>query len=398
MTLDVSTLTFAGGLVSFASGVFLFLHWFQTREDRAAFAWGAASCGLGFGVTLLALHAVVPDFVSTVVAPLTLDVCAAWMWAAARIFNRGSIERRPLIVAVGAWVAILVLIGATGYGRLAAVSGLAISASLYAAGAIEFWLARGERLRGRWPMIIVMSLQAIAIYLLAIEVCLVQPLETMPSTSWLQVIHFVGLVYAGGSAISLITMLKDRSEIKHRAAALVDPLTGLANRRAFTDRAQRMLDRNVRDDSPISLLAFDLDRFKKINDTFGHPTGDHVLRIFAGVLSKAARPADIAGRLGGEEFALALPGCSTEAALAIAGRIRAAFQDEAHFVNGQPVRATVSVGVAAKREQAGNLAEMIASADGALCQGTGAQSRHAGRAHFSRPGPKRCPNRLANVI
>jgi diguanylate cyclase (GGDEF)-like protein len=215
-------------------------------------------------------------------------------------------------------------------------------------------------------MIFILCLEATAIYVLAIEVCLVTSLDVMPTTGWLQLIHFVGLIYAGGSAICLITMLKDRSEIKHRAAALIDPLTGLANRRAFMERAQSMLVRNMREDNPISLLAFDIDNFKRINDTFGHPTGDRVLRIFADVLSNVARPADMAARIGGEEFALALPGCATDAALTIAGRIRNAFQDDAHFVNGQPVQATVSVGVAPPLENGGSLADIIASADGAL--------------------------------
>src|ERR1700678_2793800 len=328
MTFDVSTLIFAGGLVSFASGLFLVMHWWQAREDRAALAWGTASCGAGVCIILLALHVVLPNFASTIVGPLILDVCAAWTWAATRIFNRGSVERYPLAAVVAAWIVIVILVGATGHERFAAALGLGISASLYVAAANEFWLARGERLRGRWPMIFLLTLYAISIFLLAVEVCLVRPLSETPSTSWLGVIDFVGLIYAGGSAISLVTMLKDRSEIKHRAAALVDPLTGLANRRAFMDTAQRMFDKHAGDDAPISVLAFDLDRFKKINDTFGHPTGDHVLRIFADLISRTVRPSDIAGRMSGEEFALALPGCSADAALAIARRIRSSFQEE----------------------------------------------------------------------
>jgi len=256
--------------------------------------------------------------------------------------------------------------GATGHERLAAALGLGISASLYAAGANEFWLARGERLRGRWSMIFLLSSFATSIFLLAVEVSLVRPLLDTPSTSWLGVIDFIGLIYAGGSAISLVTMLKDRSEIKHRAAALIDPLTGFSNRRGFMTCAQRMFDKQAADDASISMLAFDLDRFKKINDTFGHPTGDHVLRIFADIVSVTVRPADIAGRMGGEEFVLALPGCSTDVALAIARRIRSTFQEKAYFVEGRPVGATVSVGVATAPEHGASLAEIIASSDIAL--------------------------------
>ena len=366
MTFDASTLDFAGGVVAFASGLFLLIHWWQARGDRAALWWGAASCGMGVGIILLALQAILPLYASTVAGPLILDVCAAGTWAAARLFNRGSIEQRPLIVAVGVWLAILIVCEATGHDRVAGGFGLAVSACLYAAAAVEFWLARSERLRGRWPMISLLSMNAISVFLLAIQVCLFRPLLETPSTSWLGAIRFVGLIYAGGSAISLVTMLKDRSEIKHRAAALVDPLTGLANRRAFMDSAQRMFERHERDATPISLLAFDLDRFKRINDTFGHPTGDHVLGIFAAVLSRAVRPADLAGRIGGEEFVLALPGCSVDAALGLARRIQSAFQKDAQFMNGQPVNATVSVGVATAPERGFSLVDLIASADSAL--------------------------------
>jgi diguanylate cyclase (GGDEF)-like protein len=130
--------------------------------------------------------------------------------------------------------------------------------------------------------------------------------------------------------------------------------------------AQRMFDKQAADGASISMLAFDLDRFKKINDTCGHPTGDHVLRIFAEVVSLTVRPADIVGRMGGEEFLPALPGCRMDVALAIARRIRSTFQDEAYFVEGRPVGATVSVGVATAPEHGASLAEIIASSDIAL--------------------------------
>jgi diguanylate cyclase (GGDEF)-like protein len=367
MILDVSTLVFAGGLVSLASGVFLLLHWLQTREDRAAFISGAANFGAGIGVVIIALQASLPGWVSTILAPLIFGVCSAGIWAAARIFNRGSIYWRSLTMALAAAIAIPLAAGASGHDRIAAALGLGSSSALFAAGALEFWLGRGERLRGRWPMIALQISEAIALFLAAIEAASRESSQ-LPSMSVFGIIHFVALVYAGGSAISLITMLKDRSEIKHRAAALIDPLTGLANRRAFMDWAQSRLAKNMREDKPISLLAFDIDNFKQINDNFGHPTGDRVLRIFADVLSNAARPADIAARIGGEEFALALPDCATDAALAIAQRIRSAFQDDAQFVNGQSVKATVSVGVgvAPPSERGGSLGDLIAIADGAL--------------------------------
>jgi hypothetical protein len=242
MPFDASTLEFAGGVVALASGLFLLIHWWQARGDRAALSWGIASCGIGVGVVLLSLQGTLPAYASNVAGPLILDIAAAWTWAASRIFNRGSIKHRPLIVAVGVWIATLIVSGATGHERFAAGFGSTVSALLYAAGAVEFWRARSEQLRGRWAMISLLSMFAISIFMLAVEVSLFRPILEMPSTSWLGAIRFLGLIYAGGSALSLVTMLKDRSEIKYRAAALIDPLTGLANRRSFMDAAQRMFE------------------------------------------------------------------------------------------------------------------------------------------------------------
>jgi diguanylate cyclase (GGDEF)-like protein len=130
--------------------------------------------------------------------------------------------------------------------------------------------------------------------------------------------------------------------------------------------AERAFGRGGRDKNPISLLIFDLDHFKTINDTFGHASGDRALQVFADVLSRVLRPSDFAGRIGGEEFAVVLPGCGIEAAFAIANRVRTAFQGDAYFLDGQHIAATVSVGVASTSDQARSLHEIIVSADAAL--------------------------------
>jgi diguanylate cyclase (GGDEF)-like protein len=366
MTFDVSTLTFAGSVVSLASGLTLFMNWWQDRMAWPAFWWGVASFGLGLGIGMLALHDVLPTFASNIVGPAIISVSATFAWVAARIFNRGAISPYLVLAILVCGMGIVVLTGAYASQQLSGAVAAGISGCLYAAAAIEFWLTRGEKLRGRWPMISVLSLEATALFLTAIDLSFFTLASQLPSLGWFGVIYFVGLVYAGGSAMFLVMMLNERSEAKERAAALVDPLTGLANRRAFMERAQRLLERSDRDETPLSLLGFDLDRFKEINDAFGHPTGDQVLRIFADVLLRTMRPADIAGRVGGEEFAAALPGCTIQAAAAIAGRIRGAFQEDARFVGGQRISATVSVGVATAAGRTCSLAEIIANADSAL--------------------------------
>jgi diguanylate cyclase (GGDEF)-like protein len=366
MIIDVATLTFAGALMAFASSLFLLMHWWHAREDRAALSWGTANFGIAVGITMLALQFDGPDGLGRIVGPIMIGVGSAEIWAASRIFRRGRVERRPMIVGLAIWLACIFLAGAMSAIRFAWVLNLLCCGACYLAAAIEFWRVRAESSRARVTMIALLCAEAAAMLLAAVNPALIQAFSALPVVDWFGVIHFVGLIFSGGAAISLITMLKDRSAAKHKAAALVDPLTGLANRRAITEFLERAFESSSADGAPISVLAFDLDKFKNINDTFGHPTGDEILRIFADALSSAAGKNDIAGRIGGEEFVLALAGCDIETALAVAGGVRTAFQDNARFVQGNCINATVSVGVATAPDHGTGLAEIFASADIAL--------------------------------
>jgi diguanylate cyclase (GGDEF)-like protein len=361
MTFDISTLAIARAIVAFLGGCVLLMHWWRDRDVWAAFWWAVVSCGTGVGI---AMHDIAPARVSAALGPLILDLCGALAWVAAGIFTRGSVKPLVAIAATGSWIALLGVEAASDSLQHAVALGLALTAGLYCAAAGEFWLGRAEKLRGRWPMISLLVLQAIALFLASIQYA--APRMTLPTVGWSGIIHFVGLVYAGGSVIFLTMMLNERRETRYRAAALTDLLTGLANRRAPLGRDQHMLDRSLREGVPISLIAVDLDRFKNINDAFGHHVGDHVLRVFADVLSKVLKPTDMAGRMGGEEFVAILPGCDIEAALAVARRIRSNFQDDARFVDGHRIEATSSAGVATTPEHGGDLAEIMARADKAM--------------------------------
>ena len=373
MNIDLATLGLAGGLISAAGSFFLLLHWWQDRQAWPAFTWGLADLALGAGIFLLAIHAVLSPYAATIVAPFFFSNATVATWASARAFNRGSFAWAPALTILCAETALLTVVGGTGHDALAAVLGMGVSAILFAAAGYEFWRGRAERLRGRWPMFGVLLLQSASVSLAAFGSWTANPFLGETSLTVLGSIHLVQFIYVLGSALSLVTMLKDRSENEHRAAALTDSLTGLANRRAFMDRARKMFEQASRDSAPISLLAFDLDRFKNINDTFGHPAGDRVLQIFADVVSRALGTSDLVGRLGGEEFAVLLAGRDTDEALALAHRIRVAFRNDAQFVDGAPIEATVSVGVATLPRHGSSLAAVIASADRALyrakCQG-----------------------------
>jgi diguanylate cyclase (GGDEF)-like protein len=174
---------------------------------------------------------------------------------------------------------------------------------------------------------------------------------------------FGTLLYTITLAFILLAMTKERGELRHKTAALVDPLTGLANRRAFLESAAAC---RPRDGAPLSVLLADLDRFKTVNDRFGHAVGDRVLRVFAGTIERVLRPSDLSGRLGGEEFAVLLPGAGIADAERVAERIRAVYGAAAGTVGGHPVASTVSIGVATSCAAECDLSELLAVADRAL--------------------------------
>lgn len=153
-------------------------------------------------------------------------------------------------------------------------------------------------------------------------------------------------------------------ELRHQATT--DSLTGLGNRRWLGARVAEEQSRARRQDEPLSIVVFDLDRFKDINDRYGHEVGDTVLIAVGEVVRDCLRPYDLAARLGGEEFCLVLPKTREEKAIAIAERIRARL--EGSIVKPLPPgRITASFGVSETQSHMG-LQEMLCVADRLLYQ------------------------------
>jgi diguanylate cyclase (GGDEF)-like protein len=152
---------------------------------------------------------------------------------------------------------------------------------------------------------------------------------------------------------------------KLHSDSLTDSLSGLLNRRGFEAKASALLDTCVRTKLPVALIVADLDRFKALNDRHGHAAGDRVIAEFAMCLRTAAGTRAIAGRLGGEEFAVLLPMADPAAARLFAEAVRTVFSGEA--INGLPqeVRVTASFGIAARSGRE-SLAELTCRADEAL--------------------------------
>ncbi len=158
---------------------------------------------------------------------------------------------------------------------------------------------------------------------------------------------------------------RKRLEEELRRQAHTDPLTGVANRRQFLDQAAKELTRQNRYGRPVSLLMLDVDRFKAVNDTYGHAAGDTVLARLAAVCREELRESDLVGRLGGEEFAVLLPETDAPGARDVAERLRLSIAAcETPTAEGV-IRFTVSIGVAAHRAEE-TLQNTMARADAAL--------------------------------
>lgn len=155
---------------------------------------------------------------------------------------------------------------------------------------------------------------------------------------------------------------------KLQALAHIDPLTGVGNRRDFETRAQRELARAQRHQRAVSLLTFDVDHFKRINDTHGHDVGDEVLRVLAGVAQQELREQDLLARFGGEEFVALLPDTTLDEALVVAERLRSMLGACRVPTADDEIRFTVSVGVAQLADGPSDLAALLKAADRALYQ------------------------------
>jgi diguanylate cyclase (GGDEF)-like protein len=156
-------------------------------------------------------------------------------------------------------------------------------------------------------------------------------------------------------------------------------LSGLPNRRAFLETAERELARAHRYKRPLSLLLIDIDHFKGVNDRFGHAVGDQAISHMAKTLESVLRTADFAGRLGGEEFVILLPDTDAHGATELAERLRQTVRSQSITSHGLTL--TVSIGVAASRGADDTVASVLAAADNALYQAKrGGRDRVSGEA------------------
>jgi diguanylate cyclase (GGDEF)-like protein len=159
--------------------------------------------------------------------------------------------------------------------------------------------------------------------------------------------------------------------------AVTDELTGLSNRRRFQEVLAGEVERSRRFAQPVSLVMLDIDNFKKVNDTYGHPAGDLVLKEVARILTEYSREIDEPARYGGEELAVVLPGTDEEGAFQLAERVRTGIESlrlPIRTADDQPLQVTASLGVATHPDKSADPRALVADADAALYE-----AKHTGK-------------------
>src|ERR1700730_8279764 len=324
MNLDVNTLFLVTIYVEAILGLLLLFAWVQNTAIYAV-AWGGfADLLRAASIMLFGKYGSVSDLISIDLANAILFTAFAVTWTGARVCTHCAPQWILLFAGAALWL-VLYRIPAIQNSwdlRMLLASGI-ITAYTWAT-AYEFWRGRSEPLVSRWPAIFMFFAHG-ALYLLRTPFgAMLAPVNNQVFASvWITVLSFEALLFTIAIAFILLAMAKERTEYRHKTDSLIDPLTGIANRRAFLQDAEVQLKRQMTEPPTMAVLLLDLDHLKSINDRFGHPIGDRVLQMFAEVGSGCMRRYDIFGRLGGEEFAALRVGPTADRQLAVLGDVRA---------------------------------------------------------------------------
>ena len=346
------------------AGCLLLVSWLQHRRQPALGVWAVGFFTASIAAALIIVaRGEIPSFLSIVVGNAILAV-AYGIVVGARTFERKRISVPLALVGLLIWLAACSFspIYSRPEARASVMAAIGICYTLLAV--VELWRGRGDG-AWRWPIIVVLLAHAASI-----------PIHIPVAVAWKHPdpidLDFLTFMIFEAAFVSICGaylfggLVNERISMNFRQASLTDPLTGVTNRRGFFEIGERHLERARLGNEPIAIVMFDLDRFKTINDQFGHAIGDEVLIAFCRLASAQLRPKDLFARIGGEEFVTLLPNTTTQDALRLAERVRSAIEGASHTVEDPLVRMTVSVGVASPTEGTTALDVLVSAADNAL--------------------------------
>jgi len=368
MNLDVQTLSVVTVFVTALLGALLVFAGLQNRSIRAPMWWGAAHIINAIGLGLLTSRGSAPDFLTIGLANALVLFGYGLTWTGARVFDGRKVSLYLVLLAPAIWTLLCLVPGFAhddNVGVVVVSTALALFALLTAH---EFWSGRDEQLMSRWPSIFVLLAYA-AVLLARVPATLLSP--TFADDSLLRGLSFAlltfgTLLFTVVMAFLQLNMTKERTELRHKINSLVDPLSGVANRRAFLDGAAELLIRQEAEREPLAMMLFDLDHFKQVNDRFGHSVGDAVLQTFAGTATATLGTDVLFARIGGEEFASCIAVGDLDEAFAIADRVRRNFAAAAARFGADELLPTVSAGVTLGCDPRVKVLDLLSIVDRAL--------------------------------
>lgn len=361
-------------MVAACTGIFLFgvafaFFWWQDRKSNWLAWWIGPYFLGGGGIVLFIPRGLIDDWISIGIANAMIFAAFGMVWQGARAFTHRQPAIWPVVVPAALWLLLCAIPGYMDFRPLRIVVASLLVAGLTLLAARELLRDGGEALPSRRAAIVVLVSFSIFI---GIRIPLVGYLPFPMgggelSSSWLAIVNLIVLAHVGAFAFLMVSLTKERREAEQRTFALLDPLTGLMNRRAFMSAVERATRRRTGyGREPIALLVLDLDSFKQVNDRFGHDVGDRVLVQFAQVAETVTRPTDQLYRMGGEEFCFIMPDTELADAIGAAERIRQAFEMSSVDARGIAVRATVSIGIASADHSGFDLELLLEAADTAV--------------------------------
>jgi len=362
-SLDIGTLFVLATCVTALLGLFLLFAWMQERIAALAW-WGFAYLLGGFSGALWDLGSAVSPPLPEGVPDILLFIAVGMIWSAARLFHGRPVRWGAMFFGAAVWLTACLSPTFPHLTPARIILSSLIVATYTFLIAAELSRERRKSVIRRWPALFVPMLHG-AIFLCPVALASLGMRSL--ATGWVAVFAIEVVLYVVGAAFIVLVLVKDRAVSRYKAAAETDPLTGLLNRRGFFEAAAKLMA--ARKGAPVSVLAFDLDHFKSINDRFGHKAGDAVLDLFAKVVLKTMRANDVIGRIGGEEFVAILSEKLPGACIA-AERVRAAFEKAALAPDSPQIPATVSIGVACGLPNV-PIDLLIARADAALYKAKG---------------------------
>ncbi|RTL50355.1 MAG: GGDEF domain-containing protein [Bradyrhizobiaceae bacterium] len=364
MSLDISTLYLVATLVAALLGAMLIFIWRQEKIPALGW-WGAAYLLGAASIALWTIGGESLGFELSLAVNAVGFIACGLVWDAARVFHGRAPSVIGLLAGAVLWIAANIFIDPMPNDWRMTL-GAAIVAAYAALTATELLRERRKTMRARWPALFVPLLHGAVLMLPIVVSDVMHARSGAPHVYgiWIAAFAVELVIYAVGTVFIIFMLVSERAVLAHKTAASVDSLTGLLNRRGFGEATSRMIEREAKAGRPVTVLAFDIDHFKSVNDRFGHAAGDEVLKVFAHSVTSTLRITDLVGRVGGEEFAALLP-CDLDEAVVAAERVREAFRDSGVAIDEEPLVTTVSIGVASGPANT-ELEVLLASADTAL--------------------------------